>query len=113
MIIAKLFEFDAAHKLPNHSGKCKNLHGHTYKLEISVSGKINEKGMVIDFHDLDKIVRENVLDILDHSYLNDTIPNPTAENIVLWIWKKLENKIALNKIKLWETQDSCAVYEGD
>lgn len=112
MIISKLFSFEAAHKLENYNGKCRNLHGHSYKMEISVHGKVNENGMVIDFHELKKAVKDNILDILDHSYLNEIIENPTAENISIWIWGKLNDKLNLREIKLWETDDSCAVYNG-
>lgn len=105
--------FDSAHKLENHPGKCKNLHGHTYRLQVSVQGKLNEKtGMIIDFCELQKIVEKNVLDILDHSYLNEIIKNPTAENVSIWIWKKLEKSLNLVEIKLWENPNSCVVYNG-
>lgn len=113
MQLTKEFIFDAAHKLENYEGKCKNLHGHTYKLQVSVNGDINEKtGMIIDFLELDKIVEKNVLSILDHSFLNDTIKNPTAENIAVWIWEKLKNIINLSEIKLWETPTSFVSYNG-
>ena len=66
--------------------------------------------MVEDFDRLERIVGEAVVDVLDHQNLNDFIENPTAENIVLWIWKRLEPSLArLNELVLWETQTSCAV----
>ncbi len=104
MILTKEFIFDAAHKLENYKGKCKNLHRHTYKLK--------KTGMIIDFLELDKIVEKNVLSILDHSFLNEIIKNPTAENISLWIWEKLKNSINLSEIKLWETSISYVSYNG-
>ena len=114
MIIGREFSFDAAHKLDWYNGKCKNLHGHTYKLIVLVKGDLNENGIIIDFKELDDIVKKEVMDILDHSYLNEVIKNPTAENICVWIWDKLKNKIiGLYEIKLWETADSFAVYNGD
>lgn len=113
MIIGREFRFDAAHKLDWHSGKCKNLHGHTYKLRVLVKGDLNENGIIIDFKELEDIVKKEVMDILDHSYLNEIIKNPTAENICVWIWDKLKNKtIGLYEIKLWETADSFVVYNG-
>lgn len=116
MLITKIFTFAGAHQLPNHPGKCKNLHGHEWKLEVTISGQIDaDTGMIIDFSDLKKIVNENVIDVLDHSYLNNTLPNPTAENIISWIWDKLEDKVKnkrrnLFALKLWEAPDSCIEY---
>jgi 6-pyruvoyltetrahydropterin/6-carboxytetrahydropterin synthase len=114
MIISKEFVFDSAHKLDWHRGKCKNLHGHTYKLQVSVKGNLSEQGIVIDFADLDKIVKEKVIEILDHRLLNEIIPNPTAENLSIWIWDKLKDNLkGLCEIKLWETPKSFAVYSGE
>jgi len=115
LYLRKKFEFDAAHKLELHPGKCKNLHGHTYTLELIITGSVNYKtGMIIDFYDLKKIVNQHVLDHFDHAYLNDFLNIPTAENLVNWIWQKLEpvfheQGIELVKIKLWETPDSAAI----
>lgn len=68
------------------------------------------RGMVEDFDRLERIVGEEIVDVLDHRHLNDFIENPTAENIVLWIWKRLEPSLTrLNELVLWETQTSCAV----
>ncbi|HDM22763.1 MAG TPA: 6-carboxytetrahydropterin synthase, partial [Methanomicrobia archaeon] len=61
--------FDAAHRIPDHSGKCKNLHGHTYKLIVTMEGEVKD-GMVIDFEDMKNIV-DPVIEKYDHSYLND------------------------------------------
>lgn len=110
MIIAKEFVFDAAHRLINHSGKCKNLHGHTYRLRVFVNGEVNNEGFVMDFSELNKVVKENVLNLLDHNYLNNIIENPTAENIVFWIWNQLKNCVSLYEIWLWETPTSLVIY---
>ena len=106
------FTFDAAHKLEGYEGKCSNLHGHTYKLQVTVSGKVKENGMIIDFLELDRIVKEQALNYLDHSYLNEKIKNPTAENIIIWIWKKLEKHLRLEELNLWETPTSFVSYNG-
>ncbi len=108
MKVIKKFTFDAAHFLPQYVGKCKQLHGHTYHLEVIVDGILNpDTGMVIDFSQLKHIVVSKALDYLDHRLLNDVIENPTAENIVLWIRdriiKDIEGTITL---RLWETPDS-------
>jgi len=107
--ITKQFEFEAAHFLPNHQGACCRLHGHSYKLEIEVSGEPNTDelsasyGMIMDFGDLSKIVKENIIDVLDHHSLNNIILDPTAENLVLWIKDHLPIKVPLSRIRLWET----------
>jgi 6-pyruvoyltetrahydropterin/6-carboxytetrahydropterin synthase len=98
--------------LPNYNGKCKNLHGHTYYLETTIQGKVDEKtGMIIDFFDLEKVINNKILKFLDHSYLNDLINNPTTENVAKWIWQKLEkslkkHNVILHEIKLYENLDS-------
>lgn len=115
--ITKKFEFEAAHRLPDHLGKCKNFHGHSYKLEVTVSSnKLNSQGMVMDFGDLKSIVKKHVLDRLDHSNLNDFFEVPTAENMIKWIHLKLDvfiteetkGKIILEKVRLYETSNSYA-----
>jgi len=80
MLLKKTFKFDAAHNLTKYNGKCENLHGHTYKLVVTVEGKPDNQDMVIDFVLLKKIVQNEVIDILDHAYINDIIENPTARS---------------------------------
>jgi len=108
--VSRSFTFDAAHDLPWHPGKCRNLHGHTYRLEVSVEGPVGPNGIVIDFADVDEIVRREILARLDHTYLNDLIDNPTAEHIAADIWKWLERlewgPVRLVRLALWETPDS-------
>lgn len=87
--VTKTFDFDAAHFLPNYYGKCEKLHGHTYNLHVTIEGELGENGLLIDFVILKKIVKERVLNQLDHSHLNDLIPVPSAENIAIWIWEQL------------------------
>lgn len=68
--VSKTFEFSAAHILPNHPGKCKNLHGHNYKVEVKLTGPLNEEtGMVIDFGDLKETVN-HYIDQMDHSFIS-------------------------------------------
>ncbi len=110
--ITKVFTFDSAHHLNNYNGKCKNIHGHTYKLEVSVKGVADQNGLVIDFHDLDDMVKDNVLDYIDHKYLNEIFDfNPTCELLGVWIWDTLdrvlgETNCELEKVVLWETPTS-------
>lgn len=114
MQIRKHFRFEAAHVLPHHQGKCSRMHGHSYRLDVAVRGPIQTdgpaRGMIEDFDKIKRIVREHVVDILDHTTLNDLIENPTAEHIIMWIWRKLENHLStLDELVLWETASSCAV----
>ena len=70
-------------------------------------------GIFVDFGDVEKAVKENVLDKVDHTNLNDFIENPTAENIASWMWHRLEGKLpGLVEIRLWEIPTSCVVYRG-
>ncbi len=102
--------FSAAHSLPRHPGKCRNLHGHTYRVEITVEGdKKPDTECVADFSDL-KSELEEVLELLDHRYLNDIIDYPTSENIALFLWRELERR--LNSSELGVTLCSLKLYEG-
>lgn len=113
MEITKIFTFDSAHRLPWHEGKCKNIHGHTYTLHITVKGELDKNGIVIDFGDLKDIVKKNVIEKLDHNDLNNVIDNPTAENLACWIWDQLINELSgLSKVTLWETPTSYVTYNG-
>ena len=117
----KSFTFDAAHFLPSHKGKCANMHGHTYRLDVTVvredgnlSKSGSDEGMVIDFADLKAIVKAEVIDKLDHRVLNDVLPfRTTAENMVAYMFEVLTEKlqssgVSVVRIKLWETPDSYA-----
>lgn len=110
--ITKIFNFESAHSLPNHDGKCNGVHGHSYKLEVSIAGAIittgPKEGMVMDFADLKNIVNTEVLEKLDHKNLNDVLPfTTTAENTANWIFETLEQAgLQVSKIKLWETATS-------
>ena len=110
ILVTKEFEFDAAHQLPNYAGKCEQLHGHTFKIHVTVKSRIRaDSGIAYDFLDLKKIVNDRVVDILDHKYLNDFLVHPSAENLCLWIWENCSD-LPLYEIKVWETPTSCATY---
>jgi 6-pyruvoyltetrahydropterin/6-carboxytetrahydropterin synthase len=117
VLIRKQFAFEAAHVLPHHQGKCSRLHGHSYRLDVSVAGPLQSEGpatgMVVDFDELARIVRAVVIDALDHTHLNDTIENPTSENIAVWIWRRLAPQLPeLTELTLWETATACAVLSA-
>ena len=118
MLLAKDFTFDAAHNLVNYHGKCERLHGHTYKLRVVVEGTPDSEGMIIDFIELKAIVKEKILSRLDHSYINDIITQPSAENIAVWIWAELEESVrqencSLYEIHVWETADSRVILRRE
>ena len=118
MQITTRLEFDAGHRIPNHKSQCRNLHGHRYVLEITLSGDIitqketSEDGMVMDFSDVKRIARESVVDVWDHAFLVfkgdsmvldflNTLPNhktvvfptvPTAENMAAEAFRILKNQ---------------------
>jgi len=133
MRIMKQFSFDAAHQLVGHDGKCANLHGHTYKLELAISSpnlisKGPSQGMVMDFANLKKLVNEKILNRLDHAVLlkgDEPIIElveskkmifgfrTTAENMSIWIYRELMSEIEehgcqLDFVRLWETPTAYA-----
>ena len=115
MIVRRIFDFEAAHRLPNHPGKCRELHGHSYRLVVSVDRPVDPRsGLAIDFSDLKRIVREEVVTRLDHKYVNDLIDNPTAEVMSVWIWQRLQPVLpGLVEIELHETRNCSVVYRGE
>jgi|TARA_B110000305_G_C19112707_1_gene480505 6-pyruvoyltetrahydropterin/6-carboxytetrahydropterin synthase len=117
MKIFKDFSFEAAHKLPlvPKSHKCSNLHGHSFKVRICVTGIVNELGWVMDFADL-KLICAPVVDSLDHTYLNEIkgLENPTSENISKWLWMHLQYSLKnLESIEVMETCNSGCIYMGE
>ncbi|HEY4440079.1 MAG TPA: 6-carboxytetrahydropterin synthase QueD [Candidatus Elarobacter sp.] len=119
MQIRKSFSFEAAHLLPHHPGKCARLHGHSYRLEVALEGPLQTSGpatgMVQDFDLISRIVKEHVIATLDHRSLNELLDNPTAEEIIGWIWRQLEPVLPqLYELVLWETSRSSVVLrKGD
>ena len=112
------FTFDASHGLPNtpEEHKCHQLHGHTFRAEVHLTGKVDpHTGWVIDFADLKRICAPLIAQ-LDHGYLNNVegLENPTSENIAMWLWRRLKPRIeTLSKIVVQETACSGAVYHGE
>jgi len=141
--VTKMFEFEMAHALYNYNGKCRNLHGHTYKLEVTVMGKIvddenhNDHGMIIDFSKLKKIVNENIIDKYDHALLlsdktrlskealeNDIFGRlvfvdyqPTCELMAYKFAEmlniRLPEDVKLHHLKLYETSTSFAEWYAE
>ena len=114
--ITSTFRFDSAHFLPSHPKKCKFLHGHSYKLEVTIRRRINpDNGMVVDFGKLKQIIKTQVEEVLDHGYINNYISLPSSENIILWIWMQLSFDIkGLYKLRLYETENNFSeIYQAD
>ena len=115
--------FEAAHRLVDYPGKCNRLHGHSWIVEMSVSGnKLDSIGMVADFKTL-KSMLMTVLDAMDHQYLNE-LPqfknqNPTAEHLAQYIYETIEQdelftgNCKLNYIKVWESPKAAVIYRKD
>jgi 6-pyruvoyltetrahydropterin/6-carboxytetrahydropterin synthase len=102
MKVYREFFFDSSHYLPGYKGKCEQFHGHTYRLEVGVSGKVGKDGMLMDFNEMKRIVSGKIIEPLDHRNLNDLFKNPTAENIASWIFSELKKEMPLYSVKLWE-----------
>jgi len=115
--------FAAGHALREYKGKCENVHGHNYRVQITVEGeKLNRIGLLVDFVELKKAVRE-VADRLDHQFINDlepfTVINPSAENMAKYFYDEVSRRLEfqnseapsrVSQIKVWETDTSIAVY---
>jgi 6-pyruvoyltetrahydropterin/6-carboxytetrahydropterin synthase len=116
MLVVKRSSFDAAHRLPGYPGKCSQLHGHHWVLEVGYEGSVNTyTGMVVDFTQL-KGVLQPIVDMLDHSYLNDRVENPTAENLVGYVLELLPGlfmKAELALIRIWETETAYAEWRKE
>lgn len=134
MKISKEFKWEMGHRLPFHSGKCKNIHGHTYKMRVEIEGDLDENGMVIDYYDVSEIISP-IVDELDHSFmvietdkeiidfldkLNSkkvVVPfETTAENITLHMLEKIKERITSDRIKrikvrVYETEKTYAEDE--
>jgi 6-pyruvoyltetrahydropterin/6-carboxytetrahydropterin synthase len=127
LTITKEFQFDAAHRLwSNHLseeenfqtyGKCSKLHGHTYRLQVTVSGPVRDDGMILNYNELKTFVQETLLTRYDHAYLNEleeyeNLP-VTAENMVIHIYNVLDEELSpkdvlLQSVVLYETPTSWA-----
>ncbi|MBN6067042.1 6-carboxytetrahydropterin synthase QueD [Aggregatibacter actinomycetemcomitans] len=136
--VSKEFSFDMAHLLDGHDGKCQNLHGHTYKLQVEVRGDLYQEGakqgMVIDFSDLKKTVNHAILEPMDHAFIYDQtsereskiaallqqldsktfgVPfRTTAEQLAQFIFNQLkyQENLPVSAVRLWETPTSFCEY---
>lgn len=118
MDVFKVFQVEAAHRLPNvpENHKCARLHGHSFRIEVHVTGPVGERsGWVMDFAELKQVFRP-LYEQLDHHYLNeiDGLENPTSENLARWIWQRLKPELdGLSKIVVQETCNAGCTYTGE
>lgn len=117
MEIRKSFTIEAAHRLPNlpPGHKCRRLHGHSFNVEIAVSGPLDpDKGWIMDYGDI-KQAFQPIYDQLDHNYLNDIagLENPTSEHLAMWIWERLKPELHnLTAVIVHETCTTTCEYRG-
>ena len=118
MDVFRVIQIEAAHWLPNvpEGHKCARLHGHSFRIEIHVSGEPGEhSGWVMDFADL-RVAFQPLFDHLDHHCLNEIegLENPTSENLARWIWQNLKPGLPeLSKVVVCETCNAGCIYSGD
>jgi 6-pyruvoyltetrahydropterin/6-carboxytetrahydropterin synthase len=112
--------FAAGHSLREYKGKCENVHGHNYRVQVTVEGpELNTIGLLVDFVELKRAVRQ-VIDRLDHQFINDLEPfttvNPSAENLAKYFYDEVSKRLDLDPsvriayIRIWETDTSIAVF---
>jgi len=110
--------FAAGHALRGYKGKCENVHGHNYRVRVTIEGRdLDEIGLLVDFGDVKKKVRE-IVARLDHRFINDLEPfdviNPTAENMAKYFYdeitRSLPEDLRLGEVTLWETDTTSATY---
>jgi len=112
--------FAAGHALRNYKGRCENVHGHNYRVRITMQGdQLDSTGLLVDFLDVNKLIG-GVVDYLDHNFINDLPPfdqlNPSAENLAKYFYDrvsgglKTEVPVQVAEVRIWETDTSSAVY---
>jgi 6-pyruvoyltetrahydropterin/6-carboxytetrahydropterin synthase len=111
--------FAAGHSLRNYKGKCENVHGHNYRVQITVEGEeLDSNGLLIDFIELKRLTME-VVDYLDHRFINDLPPfdviNPSAENLAKYFYDRVNAGLHsapnhIREVRIWETDTSVAAY---
>ena len=116
--LTKEFRFEAAHTLPSlpEGHKCRQMHGHSFKVEISVEGEVDEEIGWVYYHKRISSAMEPLLEELDHGYLNDIegLDSPTIERMAGWFWKKLEKDLpGLCEIVIFETPTARCVFRGE
>jgi len=114
--------FAAGHALRNYHGKCENVHGHNYRVRVTLEGAgLDHAGLLVDFVEIKRVMRA-IIEKLDHQFLNDVPPfdklNPSAENMARYFYEEMaeqldgarENPVRVAEVKIWETDTSTATY---
>jgi 6-pyruvoyltetrahydropterin/6-carboxytetrahydropterin synthase len=109
--------FAAGHALRNYHGKCENVHGHNYRVQVSVEGpQLDDAGLLVDFAELKKVLRQTS-EYFDHQFINDLKPfdqlNPSAENLAKYFCEEIQNGLKgsrVSSVRVWETETSSAIY---
>jgi 6-pyruvoyltetrahydropterin/6-carboxytetrahydropterin synthase len=112
--------FAAGHALRNYKGKCENVHGHNYRVRVSIEGEqLDDAGLLVDFVDIKRLMT-GAVEYLDHRFINDLPPfdriNPSAENIAKYFYDRLSAgleknvPVRISEVRVWETDISSAVY---
>ncbi len=121
--VSVLETFAAGHALRNYKGKCENVHGHNYRVEVTLEGEsLDDTGLLVDFADIKRVLR-NAIAYLDHRFINDLPPfdivNPSAENIAKYFSDEMEKglrdgaanaRVRIQAVKVWETDTCVATY---
>ncbi len=117
--------FASSHALRGYQGKCEHLHGHNYRVRVTLEGgQLDEAGLLVDFGDLKRVV-SSIAEYLDHRHINDLPPfdvlNPTAENMARYFHEEIEKRLPelapgrdvhLQEVRIWETDTSVAAYRS-
>ena len=112
--------FAAGHALRNYKGKCENVHGHNYRVRVTISGEqLDDAGLLVDFVDVKRLMG-GAIEYLDHRFINDLPPfdllNPSAENIAKYFYDRVnagmknDAPVRISEVRVWETDTSSAVY---
>lgn len=115
--------FAAGHALRNYKGKCENVHGHNYRVQVTLQGEsLDTTGLLVDFGDIKKVLRQ-AMAYLDHQFINDLKPfdilNPSAENMAKWFCEEMQRgldegmakvPVRIEAVRVWETDTSVATY---
>jgi 6-pyruvoyltetrahydropterin/6-carboxytetrahydropterin synthase len=112
VLVSREFTFAGAHRLPGYRGRCEQLHGHTWRLRVTVCAPVGEVGIAFDFKDLASAIHERVLSVLDHADLNTVLPQPSAERIAQWVWQRLAD-LPLAEVRVWESDQTFVTYRGE
>ena len=115
--------FAAGHALRGYKGKCENVHGHNYRIRVTIEGEqLNSIGLLVDFVEMKRLMKE-IIEYWDHKFINDLPPfdeiNPTAENMAKWFFERMQEGLAngvaevparIKEVKVWETDRNIATY---